>query len=171
MKPSSLKSLIEKSVTLPFAAGLLFLANSGALAFAFAMQYGFNFEPCYLCIWQRFPYGAAAVLSLAALLWKPYGKQTTVLLACCSLSYIAGAGLAFFHSGVERHWWKGTQECRVTIPESLSVEELRQSLLEATTARCDVIQGTLFGLSMTNWNVLAFLGLAVFTVYLIHKNK
>jgi len=165
-----MKRLIDKATSLPLSAALLFLAGTGALAVAFVMQYGFGFDPCYLCLWQRFPYAIAAALSLLALAWRPYRGQTSLLLALCAAIYIGGAGLAFYHSGVEMHWWKGTDGCESQILQSASIDELREALLKAAEPRCDVIQGTLLGLSLTNWNVLAFLGLAFFAVLALRKH-
>ncbi len=127
------------------------------------MQFGFNVPPCILCIWQRVPYASAAVLCALALLWKPYGRKTVLLLSLCSLVYLAGSGIAFFHSGVERHWWKGTDDCSADNLKGLSAEELRQAILAADEPRCDVIPWSLFGLSMANYNTMGLLGLSLGT--------
>ena len=46
----------------------LFVAGAAAAALAAALisQYGFDLQPCVLCIWQRWPYLAAILLGLAA---------------------------------------------------------------------------------------------------------
>ena len=156
-------SLIDKTLTMPLFARLLLFLNIGALAFAFTMQFGFGVEPCILCLWQRVPYGLAAFLSLLALTWKPYHRQTTFLLALCVIAYLAGMGLAIFHTGVELHWWTGTAGCAVQPLNGTSPEELRQSLLQRVTPRCDQISWTLFGFSMTNYNIAMSLALAFLT--------
>ncbi len=165
-----MKRLIDKATSLPLAAALVFLASAGALVIAFILQHGFGLAPCSLCLWQRLPYGIAAVIALLALAWKPYRHQTVLLLALCAAAYIGGAGLAFYHSGVELHWWKGTDGCESQILQSTSIDELREALLKAAEPRCDVIQGTFLGLSLTNWNVLAFLGLAFFAILALRKH-
>ncbi|MGK4422598.1 disulfide bond formation protein B, partial [Klebsiella pneumoniae] len=65
---------------MPLAGWLIFLSAAGSLAFAFTMQYGFDVEPCVLCLWQRVPFAVAACLALTAALWKPYGHFTKIIL-------------------------------------------------------------------------------------------
>ncbi|MDD4617501.1 MAG: disulfide bond formation protein B [Alphaproteobacteria bacterium] len=161
---SRVLSLIEKVLAFPLAAKLLVLFNIGALLFALTMEYGFGARPCILCLWQRVPYASVAALSVLALLWKPYGRKTMGILSLCAFIYFAGSGVAFFHTGVERHWWKGTDSCEAAQDlKGLSAEEIRQALLAIEEPRCDVIPWTLFGLSMANYNVMALFGLSMGT--------
>jgi disulfide bond formation protein DsbB len=161
--------LIEKILSLPLAAKLLFCANVGSLLFALTMQFGFGVLPCVLCLWQRVPYGSAAVLSLMALLWKPYGRQTIVILGLCVVAYLTGMGLAIFHTGVELHWWLGTSGCAVQPLHGASPEDLRQALLQTIAPRCDEISWTIFGFSMANLNIAASLALAFFSAAVAAK--
>jgi len=158
-----LRPLIEKCLSFPLAAKLLLFANVGALLFALTMEFGFGVRPCILCLLQRIPYASVAVLSALALVWKPYKRQTTLLLGLCAVVYVAGMGLAAFHTGVERHWWKGTTSCSAQpIKKGASVEEMREALLKMDEPRCDVISWSIFGLSMANFNVAGSLALALF---------
>src|SRR5579862_1950674 len=114
---------------MPHAALLIFAASVAALAFAFAMQFGFGVEPCILCLWQRVPFGVVVALSPALLLWKPYGRHTRILLALCAAAFFINSGLSVFHTGVEQHWWLGTSGCAITPLHGTAVEDLRQQLL------------------------------------------
>jgi disulfide bond formation protein DsbB len=152
-----------KFLAMPKLAILIFSATIFALLFVFTMQYGFDLQPCVLCLWQRVPMGLAAALSLAALLWKPYGNHTQVLLALCALAFIVETGLALFHTGVELHWWLGTSGCAIQPLNGNSAEDLRTQLLHTVVARCDQISWTFLGLSMANWNVPFSAMLAVFS--------
>jgi disulfide bond formation protein DsbB len=146
--------IIEKSLSMPMAAKILLVASLGALLFALIMQYGLALQPCVLCLWQRVPYIAASILLVGTLLWKPFGRQSGFLLGLCALSYLSGMGLAIFHSGVELHWWLGTSGCAVTPLNQGSIEDIRRSLLQTITPRCDQIAWTFLGLSMTNYNIV-----------------
>jgi len=165
MQPLIKKCLpfIEKCLSFPLVAKLLFFINIGALLFALLMEYGFDVRPCILCIWQRIPYAAAAALSLIALVWTPYRRQTILLLTLCSILYLTGAGIAAYHSGVERHWWEGTPSCAAEELKGASPEELRKALLAVEEPRCDEITWSILGLSLTNLNIIAFLGLTAFS--------
>jgi disulfide bond formation protein DsbB len=155
--------LIEKSLSFPLAAKLLFLVSVGALLFALTMQFGFGVRPCILCIWARVPYGLAAVLAALALAsGKPSRKYASVFLGLCTFVFLAGMGIAIFHSGIERHWWLGTSGCTALPLEGTSPEELRKALLQQTEPRCDEIPWAILGLSLANLNIAASLALAFF---------
>ena len=146
------------------ATSLILIGCIAALGFVFSMQYGFGLQPCMLCLWQRWPFAAAALTALIILLWKPDTKHTNILLALCAVIFLTGVGLAIFHSGVERHWWAGTASCTSQPLTSGTAEELRHQLLQTPVARCDQISWTLLGLSMANWNILLSLGLSLFSL-------
>jgi disulfide bond formation protein DsbB len=154
--------------TMPLAAWLLIAACLGALAAALVGQYFFDMAPCILCYYQRVPYGLVAALAAGMLFLCRNPKLDRLLLGLCALLFLIGAGTAFFHSGVERLWWGGTPGCGVQPldkPASqISIEEMRQRLLETPVVRCDVIDWTLFGLTLANLNIFAFLGLSAFSL-------
>ena len=155
--------LVEKTLSLPLVAKLLFVASVGSLIFALIMEYGFDFKPCILCLWQRVPYVVVTVLSLGTWLWRPYGWHSVILLSLCAAAFLAGMGLAVFHSGVELHWWVGTSGCAVEPLSGASPDDLREALLRTVAPRCDQIAWTFLGLSMTNYNVAFSLALAFFS--------
>jgi disulfide bond formation protein DsbB len=147
---------------IPRSGWIIFAASVVALAFAFTMQYGFDVQPCILCLWQRVPYTVVALLALIACLWRPYGRITKIILMLCTALFAVETGVAFFHTGVELHWWLGTKGCAIQPLNGTSVEDLRMQLLHTVVARCDEISWTFLGLSMANWNVLYAAVLTVF---------
>jgi disulfide bond formation protein DsbB len=149
--------------TMPRAAVVIFAAAAVALLFVFLLQYGFDVQPCVLCLWQRVPYGAALLFSLTAYMWQPYGQNSRMMLALCGVAFVSGAGLSLFHTGVELHWWLGTSGCTVPPLHGTSAEDLRTELLHTVVARCDQISWTFVGLSLANWNLPLSLALALFS--------
>jgi disulfide bond formation protein DsbB len=145
-------------------------ASVGALFMAYTAQYAFGLEPCMLCLYQRIPYAVAGVLGLGALL-LPHGEKGdrtrtwAVMLAGCV--FLAGAGTAFYHIGVEQHWWVSAAACGgggggpggSDVPKT--VAELRQMLTAKPSTACDEMDWTLFGLSMATYNVVVSLALAL----------
>lgn len=125
-----------------------------SLGFALVSQYGFGYHPCVLCIYQRWPYGIAIVLGLAAMLLRKRPKTAAILLLLSGAVFFTGAGIAVFHVGVEQKWWQGTSSCGV--PDSITnatVEDLYARIMANPVTRCDEIAWTLFGLSMAAYNV------------------
>lgn len=160
----SLRGTFAKILAMPRSGLLIFLASAGALGFALIMQYGFDVHPCILCLWQRIPFGLAAMLALMACIWRPYRKRGRILLGLCAVLFSANAGLAFFHTGVELHWWTGTSGCHITPLHGASVEDWRTQIMNTATGHCDQINWTFLGLSMANWNIPFSLGLALYSL-------
>lgn len=143
---------------------VIIAAACAALGGAVLFQYVGGLAPCVLCVYQRYPYGAAALLGLAALLLKER-QARGMALAFAAFAFVVDAGIAAFHVGVERHWWEGTAACTGSLVSGAagSLDALRQQILNAPVARCDRIPWALFGLSLADYNLLIALALAAFS--------
>jgi disulfide bond formation protein DsbB len=151
----------------PYLAPLAVMAVSlAALATAFASQVWGGLEPCVLCLYQRYVYGAAIAVGLVTLgliRWPALGRLG---LAGAALVFLTGAGIAFFHVGVEQLWWQGTAECHGPVFDpKLSLEELAEAMLNTRFVPCDRIPWSLFGISIAGYNGLASLGLAAASLW------
>lgn len=135
-------------------------ASLAILGTALASQYWGGLAPCELCLWQRWAYVATIALGITALLAG--GRPRAVLTGLAALAFLAGAGIAAFHVGVEQHWWAGLPGCSAGTG-ARTVEELKAQILAAPVVRCDEAAWSLFGVSMAGWNVLASLLLAGFS--------
>ncbi len=135
---------------------LALLAALGSLAMmlgAWGFQYIGNMAPCELCLLQRWPHKIAIVLGMVMLILP---KRWLALLG--GLVVLAGAGIAFYHAGVELKFWAGPDTC-TGLPDltgSLTVTDL----FARPVVRCDDIPWSLFGISMAGWNGLISIGLA-----------
>jgi disulfide bond formation protein DsbB len=130
----------------PFA---ILAASIGALIIAYTAELAFGIEPCILCLYQRIPYALAGALAVAALLapetWGPRPKMWAVIGA--AVAFLAGAEIAFYHVGVEQHWWQGTEEC-VGTTGATTLAELEAQIMASPLTRCDEVSWSLFGISM-----------------------
>ena len=134
-------------------AALILGASVAALAGAFFAQYVMGLEPCPLCLYQRFPYAATLVLGALALASK--GRWPLLAIALAGAVFAGEAALAFYHVGVERHWWAGLDACAQAGATPGTVDELRTLLLEEPPPPpCDQVPWSLFGLSMAGYNML-----------------
>ena len=136
-----------------------------ALSAALVAQYAFQMVPCPLCLLQRIPYASAAVLGLIALVLarmrKPRGSAFFILTS--ALFFAVNAEVAFYHNGVEQHWWMSVIEgCKIPVtPEN--AHTLLEKIQLLAPARCDEIpwDDPILHLSMAAWNVMICAGLAV----------
>ncbi len=136
------------------------LASAGALTTALIAQYGFGFEPCVLCSYQRIPYAVVLVFGLCALAIGQWDHRGVAF--ALGGVFLASAALAFYHNGVEQQWWAAATSCGGggTLPNS--VLDLKNALSEGAMPRaCDDISWSLFGLSITVYNTVLSLALAV----------
>lgn len=146
--------------------GFIFLVSCSSLTMALIAQYVFGLEPCILCIYQRWPYGITAllgVIGLASLYKEEWAKYVAGIVFLSAVTYFIGGLIAFYHVGVEQHWWVSVLEgCAVDF-ETGSVDELIALFDNKPAVRCDEIPWAdpIFGISMAGYNVLMSLGLAV----------
>ncbi|UWR04799.1 disulfide bond formation protein B [Ruegeria conchae] len=139
---------------------LILIATTGSAALllgAWGFQYIGGFAPCKMCIWQRYPHGAAIVLGVLAFAFP--GIRPLPLLGALAAATTAGVG--FYHAGVEQGWWEGPSTCTSGDIGGLSAEELMNQIMSAPLARCDEIPWEMFGISMAGWNGLFSAGLVL----------
>lgn len=160
-----LNEVARNRVTPVRAMGLVLAASVIVLGSALLSQYAGGLKPCVLCLYQRVPYVAAivvsgSVLALMAFGGRPQHALMRGMLAVCAIIFLAGAGIAAYHVGVEQGWWQGTASCSGPNLNSMTIDELREHLLQAPIVRCDEIAWSLFGISMAGYNILTSLALS-----------
>ncbi|HQU69356.1 MAG TPA: disulfide bond formation protein B [Albidovulum sp.] len=140
---------------------LVLLAAGGSAALllgAFFFQM-IGYPPCKLCIWQRWPHGAAIALGAVVLLGGPRWLAWAGALAAA----VTGA-VGVFHAGVEQGWWTGPTTCTSGGALSGSTEDLLGQIMAAPLVRCDEIAWSFAGLSMASWNAILSFGLVLIWV-------
>lgn len=149
-----------------------------SLAAALTAQYAFGLLPCILCIYQRVPFVIASVLGLIGFglsFKKP--KFVPFIVMLCAVVFMANSFIAFYHTGVELHWWTSSID-GCSSPDFSAEEPVDLlSAIESTPAvYCDVIPWAdpVLNLSMANYNTIMCFGLAIGCVlcfFLIRRNN
>ncbi|HKI15416.1 MAG TPA: disulfide bond formation protein B [Roseiarcus sp.] len=136
------------------------------LAAAWIFQ-ALGYEPCELCLAQRYAFYLAA--PLAALTAFLAGRSAHGLaragFALLSLAFLANAALAAYHAGVEYHWWPGPTACTGGLTGPVDVNDLMKALNSVKVVKvvlCDEVQLRIAGLSLAGWNVAVSAALAVY---------
>jgi disulfide bond formation protein DsbB len=143
---------------------LALIASAVMLAIAHAFETFGGLAPCNLCLRQREVYWAIMAVAAAVLVLgrfsearslKPWGD------GLLGAMFLFGAGLAFFHAGVEWHWWAGPTTC-VGGGGAASTADLMAALggEKVRPPACDQAAWVFAGLSMAGWNGLISLGFA-----------
>ncbi len=119
----------------------------GAWLFEFA-----GYDPCHLCLMERWAYYAAIAVSAILLSLKSNARMGLYLLAAIML---ASAVFGAFHAGVEWKWWAGPDTCTGTGTLS-GLPDLTKPVV-----MCDEAALRIFGLSLAGWNAIISAGLAI----------
>ncbi|KAB0269168.1 disulfide bond formation protein B [Microvirga brassicacearum] len=127
----------------------------GALLF----QHVWGYQPCKLCLQQRYPYYLGIPLALAGALlprqWTRAGLYLMVLL------FVASAALGAYHAGVEWGLWLGPSDCGGNVSTGPgNVGDLMSQLNSIRVVSCTEAAWRFLGLSLAGWNVLISLGIA-----------
>lgn len=146
----------------------IFVTSMAVLGISLLIQFCFTLTPCILCLYQRIPYAVAAILAGVALGLSP--TRCRVLVALCGVAFGINTGIALYQLGVENHWWLASA-CSILEPFTLSVVELRSALEQPVEVSCDVVQWSLFGLSLSGYNLLVSLGLATICFAAVRRKR
>jgi disulfide bond formation protein DsbB len=119
----------------------------GAWLFEFA-----GYDPCHLCLMERWAYYAAIAVSAILLSLKSNARMGLFLLAAIM---VASAVFGAFHAGVEWKWWAGPDTCTGTGALS-GLPDLTKPVV-----MCDEAALRIFGLSLAGWNAIISAGLAI----------
>ncbi|MDP1625720.1 disulfide bond formation protein B [Parvibaculum sp.] len=143
---------------------ILIAVSVATLAGALFFEHVLGYVPCSLCLQGRQPhYFAIGAALIAGILSREanIGIGVLVFLGLCLLAYLAGAGLSFYHVGVEYKWWPGPDTCGAGGLVANSLEDLQSALHGGAKApRCDDAAWRLFGISLAGFNMLITLALA-----------
>ena len=86
---------------------------------------------------------------------KTSHHRWNAVIAFCALLFTASTVLAFYHVGVEQHWFAGPSACTGSVTGASSIEALKAQLLARQPVNCDEPAWRLFGISLAGWNLLA----------------
>ena len=77
------------------------------------------------------------------------------MMMLAAAAFLASTALAFYHVGVERHWFAGPSACTGATSGAASVAALQQLLEARQPVDCDVVQWSFMGLSLASLNLIA----------------
>ena len=126
-------------------------AGSAALLITALIFQSVGYVPCELCILQRWPHLAAAIIG-AVLIFI----DSKLLRWAGALAAGLATAVAIYHAGVEYQWWQGPVACTGGIDGMLnmSTQDLMAQLQSAPVTRCDQPQWYFLGLTMAGWNAI-----------------
>ena len=160
-----IKRLFTAAFTCPFfVLSILGGLSIFALAAALTSQYGFGMRPCDLCLYQRIPYAVVILLAALGMVGtKMMGRKYGALnIGLSGIAFLINAGIAFYHVGVEQHWW--ASGCTLPDLSGMNDADMMAAIRNAPTVSCDQIPFELFGISMAGYNVIICLLLGIYAL-------
>src|SRR5438552_632556 len=139
--------------------GFPFLVLAGSVAVlggVLMSQYWGGLVPCELCVLQRWPWVASIVISAIGMRVSSRVALSWVALTL-AVVFVVSSALAFYHVGVEQHWFAGPTACSGAATAADTVEALKAQILRQQPVRCDEPSWALWGISLAGWNLLASL--------------
>ena len=138
---------------------------------AFAFQYLGGLAPCEMCIWQRWPHGAAILLGIGGGMLaasRQLSAKTIRLLAWLAVTALLVTGaLGIFHAGVEWGFWPGPAHCT-----GVGYVPGRDDFGTLNIVRCDVAAWRLLGISLAGYNaILSLLVAGIAASWLLKERK
>ncbi|WP_338663664.1 disulfide bond formation protein B [Pararoseomonas sp. SCSIO 73927] len=127
-------------------AALVALLSAAAPVAALASERFLGMAPCALCLWQRWPYLAAAVIAVLAA-----GLRSRALLALAGVAVLASGAIAGLHVGVEQGWWPSPL-ASCAAPDAgaaASVDDLLRGLAPRPDKPCDAAAYPIPGLPVS----------------------
>ena len=130
---------------------LIFLVSIIALLSAFFIEYILGHQACNLCILERIPYLLAVILILLNYKFNQFEKFFILLL---TIVFLVGTFLSLYHLGIEHGFIQESLVCDLKSGSNLlSKEEILKQLQEKNVS-CKDVTFKIFGLSLTNYNIL-----------------
>lgn len=133
---------------------------------ALAFQYFGGYEPCALCLTERYAYYAGIPLLFASLIALSTNHRGVAAagFALVALAFLANAGLGSYHAGAEWGFWPGPTTCSGALTPLASPADLLKGTASIRVIRCDQAPWHMFGLSFAGWNAVISLCLGIAAV-------
>ena len=140
---------------------VIMIACLVVLGSVYSLEYFIGFEPCNLCIYQRWPWWIAFLLSVTTHLPNLPYLWISRLISLAGFSIIISGAIALYHVGIEYDWWSGPSTCtnNGVLPNTLSDLHANKNISLITP--CDKVPWSLFGLSLAFYNLIVSIGTGV----------
>ncbi len=141
---------------------IIFATTLATIVGAWGFEIIGGYEPCPLCLTQRWSYYIAVPLAAILIALVLSGNINIPILrvgvGVLGLVILAGGILGGYHAGVEWGFWPGPSSCTSGGGLSGGLPDFSQKVV-----LCDEVQIRIFGLSFAGWNAVvsgfcAFIG-------------
>ena len=138
-----------------------------ALTSAYFIEYFLGYQPCNLCLLERIPYALSIIIILANFKFKFNDKSILLVLI---IIFVVSALLSIYHLGIEQGLIEESFVCSTKDNLNLNKEQLLQELQKMNIS-CKNVAFTIFGLSLTTYNILLSVIISATLIKIYAKQK
>ncbi|THD45554.1 MAG: disulfide bond formation protein B [Bradyrhizobium sp.] len=149
----------------------ILLATLAILATVWILELA-GYRPCELCLAERYAFYVGAPLAALTAYAAARGSALARLgFLALALVFLANAGYALYHAGVEYHFWQGPTACTGALSGPLKVEDLIKQAQAAQPVRCDEPAMVVLGLSLAGWDLIASAAIALYAAFALRLKR
>ena len=136
----------------------IFLISFIALISAYFIEYILGHQPCNLCVYERIPYFLAILI---VLINYKYNKLEKYLIFLLAIIFLIATILSLYHLGIEQGFIKESLLCNLEKGANIVDKDEILKQLQQKSISCKDVTFKIFGLSLTNYNIIISLLLTI----------
>ena len=136
----------------------IFLISFIALISAYFIEYVLVHQPCNLCVYERIPYFLAILI---VLINYKYNKLEKYLILSLAIIFLIATILSLYHLGIEQGFIQESLLCDLEKGANIIDKDEIIKQLEQKSISCKDVTFKIFGLSLTNYNIIISLLLTI----------
>ena len=129
---------------------IIFISSVLILISVFIIEYFFGYQPCNLCVIERFPYALAIIILFLNYNFKKDQIFYSVLLM---LVFLFSTLISIYHFGIEQGFIAESMVCLSENLNLITKEDILNSLQELRIS-CKDVAFKIFGFSLTTYNMI-----------------
>ena len=136
----------------------IFLISFIALISAYFIEYILGHQPCNLCVYERIPYFLAILI---VLINYKYNKLEKYLILSLAIIFLIATILSLYHFGIEQGFIQESLLCDLEKGANIVDKDEILKQLQQKSISCKDVTFKIFGLSLTNYNIIISLLLTI----------
>ncbi len=136
----------------------IFLISFIALISAYFIEYILDHQPCNLCVYERIPYFLAILI---VLINYKYNKLEKYLILSLAIIFLIATILSLYHLGIEQGFIQESLLCDLEKGANIVDKDEILKQLQQKSISCKDVTFKIFGLSLTNYNIIISLLLTI----------
>ena len=136
----------------------IFLISFIALISAYFIEYILGHQPCNLCVYERIPYFLAILI---VLINYKYNKLEKYLILSLAIIFLIATILSLYHLGIEQGFIQESLLCDLEKGANIVDKDKILKQLQQKSISCKDVTFKVFGLSLTNYNIIISLLLTI----------